>query len=265
MQHAVTPDRFATDGRYRTGVLRASDLRGRAVVDVDSASKLGEIDDVLLDVGGRRLAALLVSKGPTILGGGQHSAVPAEAIFAIGPDAVTVRGSAIRSVVPGESATRLSQITGRKVVTESGRYLGTFSDALLDPSGQHLAGFPLAPPSAAGGLDGLFGTRRESSQYVAADADLRFGPDMVVVPDEAVQDTVPGRDGADGVPISGSPVAATPSRSAATAPPRPAEPLAASGSAHPVDDERTEVITQPVAGWQPADSRGAPGAGPHAS
>ena len=44
----------------------AKDLRGRAVVDVDAGRKLGQVDELLLDFDGRKVAGLIVASGQSL-------------------------------------------------------------------------------------------------------------------------------------------------------------------------------------------------------
>lgn len=169
-------------------MIRASELRGRPVVDLGSAVKLGEIDEVALDPEGRRVAGLVLGRGPTLLGGGGAADpfVPASAVHAIGGDVVTVRGGAETSRVDLSGFPRLGQIVGRKVVTHAGTVLGPIDDVLIEPADGRIVGYTLGA-GGPGGLGRLFGDRgHEGQDYVRADADLRIGPELVVVPDDAL-------------------------------------------------------------------------------
>lgn len=170
-------------------MLRATTLRGRAVVDLDSATKLGSLDELILDPDGRRVAGLLVSEGAALLGERKRRLLPAAAVHAVGPDALTVRGG--EAVAPDDANLRalphLGDLTGRKAVSHSGKLLGFISDVLITPEDGRIAGYALDENSPAGRLEGLFGDRAgRRSGYIRADADLRLGPDLVVVPDDGV-------------------------------------------------------------------------------
>jgi sporulation protein YlmC with PRC-barrel domain len=169
-------------------MIRASDLRGRAVVDLESAVKLGEVEDVLLDPDGRRVAGLALTRGRPLLGGGTgaDALVPASAVQAVGGDVVTVRGGAEPTGADLTGFPRLGQIVGRKVVTHAGAVLGPIEDVLIEPSDGRIVGYALGA-GAGGGLGKLLGgPGRGEHGYVRADADLRVGPELVVVPDDAV-------------------------------------------------------------------------------
>ena len=170
-------------------MIRASELRGRAVVDLNSAVKLGDVDEILLDPEGRHVAGFSVGRGQNLLGGGSpvETFVPASAVHAIGGDVVTVRGSGPAGAPDADAFPRLGHVVGRKMVTHGGTVLGAIEDVLIDPTDGRIVGYALGG-KAGSALAGLFGGRDDGlrGDYVRADADLRVGPELVVVPDDAV-------------------------------------------------------------------------------
>jgi sporulation protein YlmC with PRC-barrel domain len=170
-------------------MIRANDLRGRAVVELDAAEKLGEVADVLLDLDARRLGGLVVSLSTSFIANRHPFFLPCAAIHAIGPDAVTTRRYHATAEEASELASlpHLSQLLGRKIINHSGALLGTLADVLIVATDRHLAGFAFDPPNGAGSLGMLMrsgGVRYRD--YVRADADIRFGHALLVVPDDAV-------------------------------------------------------------------------------
>lgn len=112
--------------------LKLSELHGRPVLDVDTATTLGEIDGVVIDSTEGRITAFTVTKaeeGRTIL--------PWDGVKSVGPDAVTVEGSG--SLRPADGVYEAGvvdgtyQATGKKVLTADGDALGEVDDVLLDP------------------------------------------------------------------------------------------------------------------------------------
>ena len=168
-------------------------MRGLAVIDMNGARKVGEVDDVLLDTDGRRVAGYALSEGRGMFGAGdEHTFLDQTAVHAIGPDALTVN-------LPGEIGGRLNEsstycrmgdVTGRQVVSESGQLVGTIKDVLIVPENGRILGYALNDNTPASPLGNLFGHDEgpRSRLYLLADADLRFGPDLVIAPDEAVVD-----------------------------------------------------------------------------
>ena len=169
-------------------MIRATELGGRAVVDIDAAEKLGRIDRVVLDPEARAVAGFVVSRGSSLLKkSGEHLMVPASCVHAVGPDAVTVHWDA--SPAPDEPSLdklpRVSDMVGRKVVSDQGRLLGTVDDVLIDEMDGRIIGYALT--NAHDSLKGLVssdGDRREP--YLRADADLRAGRDLIVAPEDAI-------------------------------------------------------------------------------
>ena len=85
-------------------MIRASQLSGRAVVDIEAAEKLGQIDKVIVDPDARRVAAYVLTRGGAFSGERGEMVLPATSVHAIGPDAVTVRNT---EAAPGPCARAL--------------------------------------------------------------------------------------------------------------------------------------------------------------
>jgi len=170
-------------------MIRAKDLDGRAVIDLVTAEKIGYIDEIFIDPSGGRLAALKVSTGSSLLGGGRQTLVPSSAIESIGPEAVMVRpsGEGVPTDGPLDALPRLSHIVGRKVVSETGKLLGTIGDVLIEDADGRVFGYELKDASWSGGLgDLLNGGDDHQHDYVRGDAELRLSDELLVVPDSAV-------------------------------------------------------------------------------
>jgi sporulation protein YlmC with PRC-barrel domain len=166
-------------------MMRAERLKGLAVVDLDAAEKIGTISDVIVAPGARRIAGLIVARGRTLLGRRQAFTLPASAVHALGHDAVTVRRAAADddAIVHLGDLRRLGQVTGRKVVTESGRLVGTIQAVCIDPRDGRIVGYPLEGRAARRGLAGLLGAGAAAAVYVRGNADMRVGRELVVVRD----------------------------------------------------------------------------------
>lgn len=158
------------------------------MVDVDAAEKLGRVDRILLDPESRRVAGFVVSRGSSIFKNDQDIVLPASCVHAVGPDAITVHRAASESVENLEALPRVSDIAGRKVVSESGRVLGTVDDILIDEADGRIVGYALEGDGVEGKLrDMVSGDRHEKrAPFLRADAKLRAGRDLIVAPDDAV-------------------------------------------------------------------------------
>jgi uncharacterized protein YrrD len=169
-------------------MIQANDLDGRAVVDLETAKKVGYVDEILLDTDGGRIAALQVTEGSKLTGG-KKVIVPTSAVESIGPEAIMVRANAERlDADPSHDAfPRLSHVKGRKVVTEGGKLLGSIDDVLIDGADGRIVGYTLKDSSWTAGLSDLFSADHDHRHdYVRGDADLRLSEDLLVVPENAV-------------------------------------------------------------------------------
>ena len=187
--------------------MRLSEMTGRSVVDMDAAEKLGEIEDTVLDPEGCRVAGFIVSHGSTLLGGGNRLAFSAASVHSVGPDAVTVHGATLEHAEGAfEGLPRRRDIVGRKIVGHSGKMYGHIHDVLIDGANGQVIGYTV-DDSPLRGLDGIFGSPKSAEvEYVKADADLRVGAEIVVVPDEAI---VRAKTGTEELDVYGTPRAGT--------------------------------------------------------
>ncbi len=171
-------------------MIRAKELGGRAVIDVDAAEKLGRIDRIVLDPESRRVAGFVVGRGSSIFNNDKDILLSASCVHAVGPDAITVR----RTGASGDDAglaglPRVSDITGRKVVSDTGRLLGTVDDVLIDETDGRIIGYALEERGLDDTLRHLFkGDGKETPRhaFLRADADLRTGENLIVAPESAV-------------------------------------------------------------------------------
>jgi len=156
------------------------DLKGLAVVAVQDGQRLGEVSDVLLSPGDRRVVRLQISSGGLL--SGRTTFVEMDAVTSIGPDAAMIPG---RDVVRAESddsnreLLNLREFTSLRVVSDQGRLLGTVAGGEIDTPSGRLTTIEIAPV----GLAGLFGRR----QSVPIAQVISIGRDVVVVPESAVE------------------------------------------------------------------------------
>ena len=169
-------------------MIRAKELGGRAVVDVDAAEKLGRIDRIVLDPESRRVAGFVISRGSSFFNNEQDIVLSASCVHAVGPDAVTVRGVPGTSVESLETLPRVSDIAGRKVVSESGRLMGTVDDVLIDETDGRIVGYALEGGGVERKIRDLVSgdAAEQRPAFLRADANLRAGRDLIVAPDDAV-------------------------------------------------------------------------------
>jgi uncharacterized protein YrrD len=168
-------------------MIKGSQLIGRAVIDMEAAERLGKIKEIIVQRDGERVAGFIVVHGETIVGsGGKRRMIPASAVYSIGPDAMTVRGSAVRELAELDNLPRMSDIIGRKMLTRSGRLLGLIDDMLINGADGTIVGF-IVGEGVRNKLESIFNPQRSKIHgYVRADSDLHVGNELIVVPDDAL-------------------------------------------------------------------------------
>ena len=179
---------WAGNQKREVEMIKGSHLVGRAVIDMEAAARLGKVKEIIVQRDGERVAGFVVVHGETIVGtGGTRRMIPASAVYSIGPDAITVRGSAIRERSPNLSTLpRMSDIIGRKMLTRSGRLLGLIDDMLINGADGTIVGFVVGE-GVRKKLESIFNPQRSKIHgYVRADADLHVGNELIVVPDDAL-------------------------------------------------------------------------------
>jgi uncharacterized protein YrrD len=174
-------------------MIKGSQLIGRAVIDMEAAERLGKIKEIIVQRDGERVAGFIVVHGETIVGtGGKRRMIPASAVYSIGPDAMTVRGSAMQELAELDNLPRMSDIIGHKMVTQSGRLLGVIDDMLVNRADGTIVGFVVGE-GVRNKLESIFNPQRSRIHgYVRADADLHVGKELIVVPDNALIEGEPG-------------------------------------------------------------------------
>jgi uncharacterized protein YrrD len=172
-------------------MIKGTHLVGRSVIDMEAAERLGRIKEIIVQRNGERVAGFIVVHGETIVGtGGTQRIIPAAALHAIGPDAVTVHGAAVteKSSADLGDLPRLSDVIGRKMLTRSGRLLGSINDVLINGEDGTIIGFAVGE-GVRSKLENILNPQRPRIHgYVRADAELHVGNDLLVVPDDALID-----------------------------------------------------------------------------
>lgn len=163
-------------------VQNVSELIGKPVISVDTGDKLGSVSDALLADSDVRLLALVIGGGML----GKEHVLPFRDVQTLGGDTILVRSQA--GVVgarewreSGAAATRSSTLKGRPVVTATGHRLGDVSDFVVDD----LTGAFDALEVAATDFGGL----RTKRSLIRPGAEIRIGPDAVVVSETAATHT----------------------------------------------------------------------------
>lgn len=179
-------------------MIKGSQLIGRSVIDMEAAERLGKIKEIIVQRDGERVAGFIVVHGESILGSsGKRRMIPASAVYSIGPDAMTVRGSSMQELAELDNLPRMSDIIGHKMVTQSGRLLGVIDDMLVNRADGTIVGF-IVGEGVRSKLENIFNPQRPRVRgYVRADADLHVGKELIVVPDDALIEGEPSTHEAD--------------------------------------------------------------------
>jgi len=177
-------------------MIKGSQLLGRAVIDMEAAERLGKIKEIIVQRDGERVAGFVVVHGETLVGSaGKRRMIPASAVHSIGPDAMTVRCSAMQQLAELDNLPRMSDIIGHKMITQSGRLLGVIDDVLINRADGTIVGFVVGE-GVRSKLENIFNPQRSRVHgYVRAEADLQVGKDLIIVPDDALIEGEPAPEG----------------------------------------------------------------------
>lgn len=156
----------------------ANTLKGLAIVSIAEGTKLGRVEDVLVDPQTWGVAALLVS------GDGQTFVIPFEKIAHIGVDAVTVESSQVTQIESAGDAISglpgLGQLTRLKVVDEAGTLVGMVAGIDIDGT----TGRVLSLLVHKGGVMGIGRT----ATTLGVEAIRGVGADLITVATDAAAD-----------------------------------------------------------------------------
>ncbi len=109
--------------------MNVSELLGRSVLDLSTATTVGRIDDIVVDAASRRIAGFRLSKTP-----GPSTWLAWDDVKAVGADAVTIERP---EQVGDESAglgrgVRADKVIGGRLLTDEGREMGALADIEID-------------------------------------------------------------------------------------------------------------------------------------
>lgn len=160
--------------------MQASELKGRAVVAMSNAEKIGQVADVLFDALFRQVLGFRVKKGGLL---GQTESLLRNSVTAIGADALTVPSPDVindedRFAELADAAT-LNQVEGTKVVTEGGELLGTIAHLEIDDDARKVTSYILSSSL-------LSRVMQHEDESVKADEVIRLGAGGIMVVPNAV-------------------------------------------------------------------------------
>lgn len=154
--------------------MNSQHVKGLPVVSIADGQRLGSVTEVYMDPDGRAITAFVVGQGGSLLTASDDSARVLDAgnVRAIGPDAMMVGDSSALEIPSGEeSRFRLDDLLKRKVVSESGEYVGQVASVEFDERGMRITGIEVSP--------GFF----KSNRTLASDHVINIGEELVIVSD----------------------------------------------------------------------------------
>jgi uncharacterized protein YrrD len=153
--------------------VNAAHLKGRAIVTLSDAAKIGAVDDILFDSEYRQVLGFTLRHGPF----GASDAVTRDRVSTVGQDALTVTGpdavNTLDRLTTLTGASSLSQAQQTQVVTESGTLLGTISQVELDDEARTVVGYVLSTS--------LWKRMRHNAPRIAVQDVLRFGAAGIMI------------------------------------------------------------------------------------
>ncbi len=157
--------------------MKLGELKGKQVVAVGQATKVGVVLDVILDASCREIESL-------VIGGDKSSpdrAVSGQNVTAIGRDVVTIDSTGslrlFDPATPEANLPRASSILGSHIVTQGGQIIGQISDIDFYPNTRQIVGFEFD----GGPIGSIFGRHHLLDPRNI----IRVGPGLVTVSDEA--------------------------------------------------------------------------------
>jgi uncharacterized protein YrrD len=160
--------------------MQANELKGRGVLALSNAEKIGQVDDVLFDAQFRQVLGFRVKRGGLF---GKAQALLRDSVTSIGAAALTVQSP---DVINDEErfadladASTLSRVEGTQVVTESGELLGTIARLEVDDDARKVTAYTLSSSLR----DRVM---RHDTEAVKADEVIRLGEGGVMVVPDAV-------------------------------------------------------------------------------
>lgn len=157
--------------------MKLSELKGMPVVATAEATRIGVVEDIVIDSSYRRIEALVVKADDR----GAEEVVSRERIVSVGRDVVTIDSvRSMRSLSEERDLFELPRakaMQNSRVVTEGGDVLGTINDIEIEPASGEIRSYEYN----SGLLAGIIGQRHQlDPEHV-----IRFGQGIVTVHDAA--------------------------------------------------------------------------------
>jgi len=158
-------------------VLKGRQVLSLPILTLDEGTQLGEVKDLIYDAAQGKFQGVIMEDGGWLWGA---KIVRFEDIEAIGHDALTIAEASLVSSTKGDSGARelcknRKDICGYKVITQSGKDLGTVEDILLNPETGEITGYEIS--------DGVINDLLTGRVELYLDSVPVVGDGAVIVPD----------------------------------------------------------------------------------
>jgi sporulation protein YlmC with PRC-barrel domain len=132
--------------------MNVSDLLGRSVLDLATATTIGQVDDVVIDPSTRRVVGLLLGKTRS-----NRTWLPFRNVAGLEADAVTISNGHQLAEPPADAVAGISTANalGGRVLTDQGRDIGPLTDIAISADGSVTALFTPNATISASALLGL--------------------------------------------------------------------------------------------------------------
>ncbi len=153
-----------------------TDLLGLQIIALDSATVVGEVDGLLIDDAGMKVAGFLVDTGLY-----EASTLPFESAYAVGSDAIIVESAdKITEISANPTLETLAEkdvaISEAKAITRSGRGVGIIGDFFVNTETGDVVGMEFIAADQT--------VYPRSTAVIPASVIVRLGRDMVVLEDD---------------------------------------------------------------------------------
>jgi uncharacterized protein YrrD len=164
--------------------MNASDLKGRAIVTLSDAAKVGQVDETLFDSQYRTVVGFRISTGVFH----PNEAVLRSQVSAIGADAITLPNPSALNHEDRfpelQNAVTLGRVVGSKMVTPGGELIGTVSAVTVDDQAQNVVGYTLATS--------ILDRMRHGKPQIGVGEVTSVGADGIMLITESAADAVRG-------------------------------------------------------------------------
>src|SRR5688572_3849591 len=160
--------------------MQADELKGRGVLALSNAEKIGQVEDVLFDAQFSQVLGFRVRRGGLFA---KAQALLRDSVTSVGADALTVPSPDVindeERIAELAHAATLSQVERTQVITESGDLLGTIAHLEMDDDARKVTAYVLSSSLRERMM-------RHDTESIKADEVLRLGEGGIMVVADSV-------------------------------------------------------------------------------